>query len=299
MLIDDWIAVYKQQMAVTGSERPEYLADLQTPQTQRFVLAPLVADSAYDLARPDAVERSRDMIFTPARMTWIEWRGRFPGFADSDRHGLLVRGAYMQGESVHSHGSLVQGTTSYVFDVREKGQPLLVPFAHDFLAAGPILSEIPNLEVREFLRRFGLEGLKDRLDRAKIGAFLAAICAMIATPRVTTLAEHDLTKLNRAREKRGHPPYLHYHDVNINIDDYLREKSAHQTTGDDEGGISMHHVRAHIRMRLGKVEFVRPHWRGDPARGIIITRRRVRRAEDEPGDWQGEPLPGPEKLPDF
>jgi hypothetical protein len=298
MLIDDWLTQYDRDARLLQGKAPpaEYLADVASPLTQRFVLSPLVVESALDLGRPDAIERSRDLIFTPARMTWIEWRGRATGFADSARHGFLIRGAYHKGEFVHSHGSLVTGTTSYVFDVgTPHDKPLLCPFEHDFLSDGPILQDIPMLDARKFLARWGLEKLRDTLDLGRLGDFMAAVCAMIAAPRVTALVDHDLSQLNRARKNRGYPPYLSYQAVNINVDDYLQEKGGSRTaTGD---GVALHHVRAHLRMRLGKVEVVRPHWRGDPALGIVISRHRVRRAEDENGSWQGEPLPNPKRIP--
>ena len=33
-------------------------------------------------------------------------------------------------------------------------------------------------------------------------------------------------------------------------------------------GMALHTVRAFWRFKLGKLEFVRPHWRGDPAYGV-------------------------------
>lgn len=41
------------------------------------------------------------------------------------------------------------------------------------------------------------------------------------------------------------------------------------------GSRALHFVRAHLRMRLGRVEIVSPHWRGDPALGIKQSRYRV------------------------
>ena len=41
------------------------------------------------------------------------------------------------------------------------------------------------------------------------------------------------------------------------------------TAGGERGpGMALHTVRAFWRFRLGKLEFVRPHWRGDPAYGV-------------------------------
>lgn len=46
---------------------------------QRFVLSPLFVETAAQLAEPRAVDRSRDALFTPADITWLEWEGDAPG----------------------------------------------------------------------------------------------------------------------------------------------------------------------------------------------------------------------------
>jgi hypothetical protein len=48
-------------------------------------------------------------------------------------------------------------------------------------------------------------------------------------------------------------------------------KEAHLT-----GERALHFCRKHIRVRLGRLEIVRSHWRGDPALGIVQSRYKVR-----------------------
>ena len=41
------------------------------------------------------------------------------------------------------------------------------------------------------------------------------------------------------------------------------------------GGKALHLCRAHLRLRNARVEFVRPHWRGDAAHGVAQKTYRV------------------------
>lgn len=296
MLIDDWAETLRNAPSPAGIPKTAVLADIVSPQTQRFLLSPLAAQTAAELARHDAIERSRDHIFAPARATWLEWRGRFDGMAPGERHGLMLRGAHEDGEYIHSHGSIITGVTTYVFDlVRPDGvrTPFGVPFEHDFAGESEILSEFAGGLARQTLGRAGMGGVYRQIDRIRIGDFLAAACALIGTPRLTDLTRHDQSRVNKARLAHGRPALLSYEEATLNLDDTTRIKHPHITGGD---GVALHHVRSHLRLKLGRVELVRPHWRGDPERGIILRRHRVTRAEDEPGEWSGEPLPGPQIL---
>jgi hypothetical protein len=43
------------------------------------------------------------------------------------------------------------------------------------------------------------------------------------------------------------------------------------------GGKALHFCRAHLRIRLGRVELVSAHWRGDPSLGLKRTRYSLQR----------------------
>ena len=110
---------------------------------------------------------------------------------------------------------------------------------------------------------------------------------------IAQVAEHDHSTLNRARMRLKRPPILSYNDVRIMID---RGALGLGEQLSETGGRALHHVRAFLRIQRGRVQLVRPHWRGNPRFGVIRHRYIALRAEDEPGSWQGGPLPGPHMI---
>lgn len=282
MLVDDYAAFLAKWGALASA-----VPDTSLQRAQRFVLSPLSVDTVTMLADPDAIERSRDYIFAPAQITWLEWRGRTPGFAASERHGLLI-----SGEGNPGHGAILAGSLTYVSDAYVKGQdarlPLAVSFQHDLQADDRDI--ITPSDVTGAARMMPeTAAILASLDLSLMSAFLGAAFALIGTPRLSELIPHDHAKLNLVRERSGKMPLLSWQEVRITID------AGDVKKGEQRGGEGMrlHHVRSHLRMRLGKVELVSPHWRGNPALGVVLHRHKVVRAEDEPGEWQGGPLPAP------
>jgi hypothetical protein len=148
--------------------------------------------------------------------------------------------------------------------------------------AGPLL-EMP-LKGNPALARRGYRRLKhappEHLQRAvdvQIAAIYACL-AMINTPRVIMRRQHmphrGLQKrLVAARGLAGSWPLNAWHEIELRvcpptIDE--REHEAHLT-----GERALHFVRAHLRIRLGRLEMVSAHWRGDGSLGIVQTRYRL------------------------
>jgi hypothetical protein len=243
---------------------------------QRFVLSPMVVEAAEDFADTQkVVSAALDYVFLPAEITWIEWRGGHQGnVAGSNRHGLLLMG---QGEG---KAALSVGQGAYVFD-GSGGRPLHRPIhfdLHDYVFRNtPVPGEILPDEVIRVTHR--------------MGRFLVCALALINTPRISQLIEHNIDeKLNRARVKRGKVPLLSWRDVTIRPDVGWSPKPTHQegSTGEKR----RHHVRTFMRLKMGKVEIVKPHWRGNREKGYVLHRHVVRMDGEEAGAWKGEPLPG-------
>lgn len=99
----------------------------------------------------------------------------------------------------------------------------------------------------------------------RIGLLLLALLAVLCTPRLWVAREIDRGKLNRARARRGRWPLFAYKEVVI---DPRRVSTVSPASGHGSPR-ALHFVRAHLRVRSnGRVEMVRPHWRGDAQLGI-------------------------------
>ena len=115
----------------------------------------------------------------------------------------------------------------------------------------------------------------------KFGSFqileLQAILALINTPRIVGRQQHmphvGLERQLRARMcEIGKFPLHAYTEIKLRVsapDDLSAEKSteAHLT-----GKKARHWVRQHARFRLGKIEIVSDHWRGDASLGVKRSR---------------------------
>lgn len=258
---------------------------------QRFVLSPLCSETAGSLADPKAIERSRDNLFLPAYLTWLEWAGTPPGSMQGiTRHGVLLIGG-------SNLDSLVAGWGAYVVAEREPGgRTVITPmaFTFDFPASDrPILRWIGGsaLNLAASYPPKAAEILA--FDLGRFGAFVGAALALINTPRLAHVVSRDMDAINRRRRRLNRPAVLSWREVKILID---RGELGHGTPK-ASAGRALHHVRAFLRIQRGRVQIVRPHWRGNPKFGRIVHRYAVLREEDEPGEWQGGPMPGPILLP--
>lgn len=246
---------------------------------QRFVLSPQVVEAALDFAASErTVQASLDYIFLPAETTWIEWRGTGAGYAKSDRHGILLMGL---GEG---HSALSVGVGAYMCHVTDQ-------LVHD-----PIKFDLHDPTI---FRRVPIPGEtvteENFNDVASAARFLVCVLALINTPRISHVIHHDIdTKLNKARLKRGKIPLMSWRDVTIRPDVGWMPKAVQEEgrTGEKR----RHHVRTFMRLKQGKVEIVRPHWRGNREKGYVQHRHVVRMDGEEAGNWKGTPLPGAEIM---
>jgi hypothetical protein len=253
---------------------------------QRFVLSPQVVDAAMDFANTQGVTKhALDYIFLPAETTWIEWAGKGMGSPFSNRHGLLLKGVGV------GHGKLSVGLGCYACDATTNrfggtvgGQPFHFDL-HDYvLKMVKVMDQ--TLDDDEIIGG----------SLASVGRFLVCVLALINTPRVSQVIHHPIAdKLNRSRLKRGKVPLMSWSDVTIRPDIGWMPKSVHEegVTGERR----RHHVRTFMRLKMGKVEIVKPHWRGNREKGYVQHRHVVRMTDEESGAWKGGVLPGPEIMP--
>lgn len=281
MLIDDYL---ESASRFAGQTQSQAAMEREIRRAQRFVLSPLCVQTVDDLAEREAAERTRDYVFAPAENTWIEWADSRAGASRSHRHGILLIGA-----EETKRRSLHVGDGLYVFDANIGGQRVAMgaPIVYDFPGDGSPL-RLPIGRSAPLLRR--LAPYTGDLDFDALGVWIIAALALINTPRIAHARNAELGKLNAARMKRSRPPILQYKQVSIHVDaGELGDAFAKQETD----GRALHHVRAFLRLARGRVQLVRPHWRGNPMFGVIVHRYAVLRAEDEAGPWKGGPMPGP------
>lgn len=248
---------------------------------QPFVLSPLTISTAADLARYQAkrLADGAQYLHLPAYETWLDLTAERPCGSAGGRTGILVIGNrdtkdILKGEMLIT--TYLQDGWAQLAGRFDLTQSLLWQSAGD-----------ANQEVA--YRRHGG-------DPALLISTVWAAIALINTPRLTVLTGVDIGKLNKRRAERMHPPILEYKLVTIQID---RGEVGPNIARDNDGGRALHHVRAFLRFKRGRVELVRPHMRGNPRFGVIKHRYIALRAEDEAGPWRGGPPPPPRIIKEF
>ena len=299
MLIDEWVHTteieVKNPHAVWGDEGSPLSHDvrLQQAQTtldamkqaQNFVASPLIIETASSLGRDlVAIERSAGHLFLPAEITWLDLTANIPnGGVPGARQGVLLIG---------TNGSIQKGEAMWLGYLRRApghetdwgdGGFAQLGFRFD-LARGVLATPVYGQQHTLFRQMGG--------NLRNLAATIWSTIALINTRRVADVHDADLSKINRARHKMRRPPILQYKVVTLKIDREMVRPSRGALTRE----MPMHHVRAFLRIRRGKVELVRPHWRGNPRFGIIVHRYVAVREEDEAGPWSGGPMPPNEIL---
>lgn len=125
-------------------------------------------------------------------------------------------------------------------------------------------------------------------DRQKMLAILGqtvkmfqAFCMLITSPKTHIVEEVEFSRLNKQRVKKGKKPLNSYSRVRLSIDGPVMRHGHASSSGDtseatgDPIGKRLHLVSCFWRTRLGKLEFVRPHWRGNAELGTVTPKRKV------------------------
>jgi hypothetical protein len=189
----------------------------------------------------------RRAMFLPAPRTWIEMRAPAPG----RRVGVLLE----------------QRPDGQIIGTMASGQ-------------GDRFVSIANDMTRPFdpAAQQGVRAMVDHeLLDYRIG--LQALLTVINTPRVlgrrTTAPHRGLEReLLKHRASIGHFPLHAYTEIILPVfpdpPETGEPREAHLT-----GRKALHFCRAHLRVRLARLEIVKAHWRGDPALGIRRGRYRL------------------------
>lgn len=105
------------------------------------------------------------------------------------------------------------------------------------------------------------------------------LLAIINTPRIIGRRQH---MPNRALERRltqkfgkGKFPLHAWTEIQLSVSKPIEIDDGEPHEAHLTGRRALHFCRAHLRLRNGRIEYVSPHWRGDPAIGIKQSRYAV------------------------
>lgn len=209
--------------------------------------------------RPARLLAGSRHMFLPAATTWIETEA-----PERERVAVLASCA---------GDSLTAGSAGVYSWHAGAGDYVAVPVDFDLASPGRLVRYLADAgpQIEAAIGEAAGGGI--RADLGRIGLLLLALLALLCSPGLWERREVDLGRLNRARAARGAWPLLAYHEVRLAVD------GTPPTVTPGTGGgppRALHFVRAHLRVRSnGRVELVRPHWRGDARRGVKRPAYRV------------------------
>jgi len=111
-------------------------------------------------------------------------------------------------------------------------------------------------------------------------AFACVALAMINTPKIVGRVQHMPhrgleRRLLRNRPNIGKFPLHAWTEIQLKIGDPRDASEDGSVEAHYTGQRALHFCRAHLRIKMGRLEFVKAHWRGDPSLGIKRSRYKV------------------------
>lgn len=230
-----------------------------------------ISDAAYELGREAFArgELANEQTFLPAPKTWIEHR-----LVDGNRVGMLLE-QDKDGEIICWAAVMTSnGVWSSYPD----------PFSVNLKWSGKL--EDGNWPVR-FSRSAEGRKLQEQLkidpQRVAItgGLTIVGALAFINSPRIIGRRQHMPHRgLERELLKRqkviGRFPLHAWTEIVLDVTPPKEAEGQHEYEAHLTGRRALHFVRAHLRIRDGKLQFVKAHWRGDAALGIKQSRYTVK-----------------------
>jgi hypothetical protein len=269
ILRDQCLPVAKRK-AFLGSLPPEKLTN--THCFEMSSVREMMGDLAIDLGRavdadPQSIER---LAFLPAPRTWIEWHeisGRRIAWHleadDAEDAAVCTIFTNASGHVAVEHWEIVPPYAIPAGKLPLRGHSGLGRYSLDFVVGDSGLSEWKKYE----------------LYTATTLVVYAAL-AMINSPRIIGrrqyMSHRGLQRqLIASKSLVGKFPLRAWTEIKLEVAPPRNEfgepsKEAHLT-----GDRALHFCRAHLRVRLGKLEYVSAHWRGDASLGIKQSRYKL------------------------
>lgn len=211
----------------------------------------------------DYARQNLKYMFLPAPDTWLEWK--IPG--NQGRWGYWLKEF---DEKICVASALkVTGYPAFTFPIGTMRKPrnALEQFGWEF----------PS-QPGEFFPDFA----KPLLERINFGDEIGAVpvyLALINTPRIIGRKQHmPHAGLAKRLKMAGVTfPLLAWTEIKLEV-------GPPKIAGDEihearlTGRKALHFCRAHLRFRMGRLEYVSSHWRGDASLGIKRSRYKMKRA---------------------
>lgn len=199
------------------------------------------------LPRHGVDERS---TFLPAPKTWLEWVTN-----GSTRYGVLLEekaDGKVTVTGAGSHGDGASWRTGQVLDLNYR----------------------PKMGARSIAAIESLAELKESDEE------LLALIAIINTPRVIGRRQHMPhrgleRRLTQALGVQGKFPLNAWTEIKLQVAPPKDMSGEGTTEAHLTGQRALHFCRSHLRIRLGRLEVVRSHWRGDASLGIRQSRYKL------------------------
>lgn len=197
------------------------------------------------------------LAFLPAPATWIE-HSRLQGDIGIQRLGFLL--------TASSNPTVANVSMVHLLETKEAG--------YEFMYTSADLAPLPLNGSENFGRALDNDDCEDGFHPK-----LYLTLAFINTPRLIDRIQHRPHRgLERSVRKifgnRAFPVHP-WSEIKLEI------KLPKNSSEDGEpatrltGGKALHFCRSHLRIRLGRLEIVSSHWRGDPALGVKLSRYKV------------------------
>jgi len=209
--------------------------------------APLIHDFLQLYRRPDVGAALFDKLgFLPAPKTWLEWKDH-----NGHRVALLIR-------QVPDIDDMDRAdTTCYC--------------AAGLVRCGSISPSTGKIYVQP--------GYRDAPHIRKIVSFAVFVLPLINSPHIIGRRQHmPNAGLERSLTRgfgAGKFPLHAWTEIKLEVNKPIDIDDGEPHEAHLTGKRALHFCRKHIRIRGGQLEYVRAHWRGDPALGIKQSRYTV------------------------
>lgn len=264
--IDFWVST---RLGVPIDLPGQDIPDLDTL-AERFVFADDLAMLGADLN--ESGQLPTHIVYETVRMpcpcVWLEWK--VEDFVKGMRVGVLLE--------KHPHAETV--TWAVIASLKDSPAELLSTGRIDALPFPK--GERPSISVAWT----AMNGYQPQQDAACYVAEALVGMFLVQQPKIF---EEELysadAKLQRARAKRQKPPLIEYRKIHLKIGSVSKrslDRPSGGGSGEAVGKRRYHRVLGHFRIygrgtAAARPVWIEPHFRGDPALGVLIREREVSR----------------------